>query len=69
MSPVAQPARRILFHLRQRVSEALDALKMEVMIRKVIGPTPFLSPFVVVPKKNGDVQLCVDMRMANLAIQ
>ena len=31
--------------------------------------TPWVSPIVVVPKKNGEVRICVDMRLANEAIQ
>ena len=31
--------------------------------------TPWVSPIVVVPKKDGGVRICVDMRAANEAIQ
>ena len=31
--------------------------------------TPWVSPFVVILKKEGDVRLCVDMHMPNQAIQ
>ena len=58
--PVAQSARCIPFHMRKKVSKELE---------KVEGPTPWVSPLVVIPKKNGDVRLCVDMRMANKAIK
>jgi len=44
-------------------------LEQEGIIEKVEGPTPWVSPLVVIPKKNGDVRLCVDMRMPNQAIQ
>ena len=67
--PVAQPARQIPFHMRQKVSDALDRLEEQGIIEKVHGPTPFVSPLVVIPKKDGDIRLCVDMRMANKAIQ
>ena len=67
--PVAQPARRIPFHLRQKVSAALDKLEQQGIIEKVDGATPWISPLVVIPKKDGDIRLCVDMRMANRAIQ
>ena len=35
----------------------------------VAGPTPWISPLVIIPKNDGTVRLCVDMRMANRAIQ
>ena len=67
--PVAQSARRIPFHLRKKVSAELEKLEQEGIIERVEGPTPWVSPLVVIPKKNGDVRLCVDMRMPNQAIQ
>ena len=66
VTPVAQSARRIPFHLRKKVSSELKKLDI---IEKVEGPTPWVSPLVVIPKKNGNVRLCVDMRMPNQAIQ
>ena len=33
------------------------------------GATPWVLPLVVIPKKNGSVRLCVDMRMANMTIR
>ena len=69
VTPVAQPARRILFHLRRQVSEELDNLEQQGIIEKVEGATTWVSPLVVAPKKNGSVRLCVDMRMPNKAIQ
>ena len=34
------------------------------------GPTPWVSPIVVVPKKiPGQIRVCVDMRSANHAIK
>ena len=68
VKPVAQPARRIPFHLRQQVEKQLKLLEQQGIIEQVEGPTPWVSPLVVIPKKNGEVRLCVDMRMANRAI-
>ena len=34
----------------------------------VKGLTPWVSPVVVVPKKNDEIQLCVDMHRANVTI-
>ena len=59
--PVPQQARRIPFHLRQKDSEALQQLENDDVIEKVEGPTPWISPLVVIPKSDGTVQLCVDM--------
>ena len=59
--PVAQPARRIPFQMRKKVSAALEQLEQQGIIEKGQGTTPFVSPLVVIPKKDGDVRLCVDM--------
>ena len=67
--PVAQPARRIPFHLRKKVSAALKRLENKRIIEKVDGPTPWISPLVIIPKNDRRVRLCVDMRMPNRAIQ
>ena len=69
VQPVAQPAHRIPFHLRKKVSVELKKLEMQGIIEKVEGPTPWISPLVVIPKRNCEVRLCIDMRMANRAIQ
>ena len=44
-------------------------LEQQGIIEKVEGPTPWVSPLVIIPKKNDEVQICVDMRMANKAIK
>ncbi|CAB4015033.1 Hypothetical predicted protein, partial [Paramuricea clavata] len=66
--PVAQSVRRTAFSLRGKIEEKLDKLLREDIIEKVDGPTPWVNPVVVVPKANGEVRLCVDMRCANTAI-
>ena len=60
---VAQPAHRIPFCMRKHISAELDSLE-----RQVDGSTPWISPLVIIPKKTGDFQMCVDMIMANKAI-
>ena len=67
--PVAQPHRRIPFHMRKKVEQELENLEKQGIIEKVEGPTPWVSPLVATPKKNGDARICVDMRRANQAIQ
>ena len=68
VQPVAQPLRRPAFSLREKIEKKLDELLHEDIIERVDGPTPWVNPVVVVPKPNGEVRLCVDMRCANKAI-
>ena len=67
--PVGQPHRRIPFYLREKVEKELDMLEQLDIIEKVNGPTDWVSPVVIAPKKNGDIRICVDMRKANEAIK
>ena len=69
VQPKQQPHRRILFHVRQDVEKELERLESLDIIEKVTGPTPWVSPIVVVPKSSGQVRLCVDMREANKAVK
>ena len=69
VKPVAQPVRRIPFAVREKVERKLDELLESGIIEEVPeGPTGWVSPLVVVPKPDGDVRICVDMRRANQAI-
>ena len=68
IQPVAQQPRRVPFHVRQKVEEEIKNLASKGIIEKVDGPTPWVSPLVVITKTNGNVKLCVDMRLANIAI-
>lgn len=67
--PVAQQHRRIPFHLREKVEKELERFEKLDIIEKVEGPTDWISPIVVAPKKNGEIRICVDMRKANEAIK
>ena len=69
--PVAQRHRRIPFHQRQKVTPELHDLERNDIIERVNGPTPWVSPIVVVPKpkRPGEVRICVDMREPNRAIK
>jgi len=68
VKPIAQKPRRIPFSLRSKVEDKLQELMDLDIIEKVSGPTPWVSPVVVVPKSRGDIRLCVDMRQANRAV-
>lgn len=69
IKPVAQPVRRIPFGLRDKVEDKLQELVDLDIIEEAKGPTPWVSPIVVVPKPSGEIRLCVDMRQVNKAIQ
>ena len=68
--PVAQPHRRVPFHMRKLVEQELAELEKADIIEKVEGATPWVSPIVVVPKPSDKkwIRICVDMREANRAI-
>ena len=68
VTPVAQPQRRGPFYVRKDVAKKLEELQDLDIIEDVEGPTPWVSPLVAVPKSNGDVRVCVDMRRANEAV-
>lgn len=70
VKPVAICNRRTPFHLRDKVEKEIDNLLANDIIEKVDAvPTPWVSPIVTPPKKNGDeIRLCVDMREPNKAI-
>ena len=70
VKPVALPHRRIPFHVRKQVERKLEQLESEGIIERAEGPTPWVSPIVVVPKphKPNEIRICVDMRALNKAI-
>ena len=51
------------------MEKELKRLEKLDIIKTVEGPTPWISPIVVVPTKSGEVRICVDMREANKAVQ
>ena len=69
--PVAQPQRRTPFHLRLKVESEIHRLENDDIIEKIPEgmPTDWVSPVVIVPKRDGNIRLCVDMRIANTAIK
>jgi uncharacterized protein (DUF2249 family) len=70
-TPKVQPQQRIPFHICEDVQRALEELQQQDIIERVPEnqPTPWVSPMVAVPKKDGGVRICVDMRLANEAIK
>ena len=68
VKPVAQPYRRIPSSLREKVQDKTKELLELGIVEPVEGPAPWVNPVVIVPKNNGEIRLCIDMRQANQAI-
>ena len=57
------------YDLHNKLSQKLKELEELDIIEKIIGPTHWVSRVIAVPKSDGDIRLCVDMRRANLAVK
>jgi len=68
VKPVTQPYRRIPFNLREQVQDKTTELLDLGIIEPVDGPAPWVNPVVIIPKNNGEIRLCIDMRKANQVI-
>ena len=69
IEPACQTARRVPYHLRDKLSQKLKELEELDIIKKTTGPAHWASPVISVPKSDEDIRLCVDMRRANLAVK
>ena len=67
VEPVVHKVRHVPFKLREKLSNKLDELEKLDIIEKVNEPREW--SVVIVPKPNGDIRLCVDMRQANQAVK
>ena len=52
----------------EKIKQKLEELVSHDIIEPVEGPSPWVSPVVIVPKPSGDIRLSIDMRRANQAI-
>ena len=67
--PVKQPYRRVPYHLTTKLEQKLKEFRDMDLIEDVEpGQTQWVSPMVIVPKPDGDIRVCIDMRQANKAI-
>lgn len=68
IKPIQQPIRRIPIALEDKVIAKLEEAVALDIIEPVIGHSPCISPMVIAFKENGDLRICIDMRLANKAI-
>ena len=59
---------RLPFLMKKHVENEIQKLLVQYFINLVTSSPKWVSPSVCVPKKNGDIRLCVDMREVNIAI-
>nr|XP_037274126.1 uncharacterized protein K02A2.6-like [Rhipicephalus microplus] len=67
--PVVQPARRVPIALKGRLRQELKRMEKASIIVKVDEPTDWVSPLVVVHKKDGTLRICMDPRGVNRSIK
>ena len=56
-------------HLRKMIADEVRKMEEQDLVEEVDGPTPWVVPVITVPKANGSLRLCLDMRGTNTAIQ
>ena len=70
VEPFALPVpRRVAAARREPLRRELDRMMKLGVIEKVERPTDWCAPCVVVPKKSGDIRLCIDYTCLNRAVK
>lgn len=67
--PVVCPVRKIPLGVRDKLRDELGRMEELGVIRKVSHPTAWVNGIVMVPKKNGDVRICLDPRPLNRVVR
>ena len=62
-NPVKIPPRRIPAHYREEVERQIHVMLEQGIIE--VSSSPWMAPAVFVPKKSGDLRLCIDYRELN----
>lgn len=60
--------RRVPIPLRPKVQEELNRMEEMGVIQNVSQPTPWCAGMVVVPKKSGEIRICVDLKPLNESV-
>ena len=60
--------RNVPLPLREKVKEELDRMETIGVIKKISEPTPWCAGMVVVPKKEGKLRICVDLKPLNESV-
>ena len=68
---MAEPPRRIPYHLKDNVDEKIDEmLRSDVIKEHATGqPAPWISNIVIAPKDDGDIRFMLDAKNLNEAVQ
>jgi transposase InsO family protein len=61
--PICLNPRKVPIHVQNKVDTLVDDLENKGIVKKTVSS--WNSPIVVVPKKNGDIRLCIDYRHLN----
>ena len=60
--------RNVPIPMREKVKKELDRMESMGIISKVLEPTPWCAGMVVVPKKTGNIRICVDLKPLNRSV-
>ena len=60
--------RNVPIPMREKDKKKLDHMESMGVISKVLEPTPWCAGMVVVPKKSGNVRICVDLKPLNRSV-